>query len=105
LYIGQEDEDWLVFAVSDTNVSVRIIDLPGTLSGLELNFSSGVSKWSEGAARNELLDEADREMYGAKAHHTPGRRGGSAVIYGSEIPSAVFFMLMRMLRQPLLLVG
>jgi diguanylate cyclase (GGDEF)-like protein len=41
-----------------------------TLDGFELSLSIGVSEWSDGLTLDELLDEADREMYAAKAHHT-----------------------------------
>jgi diguanylate cyclase (GGDEF)-like protein len=41
-----------------------------TLDGFELSLSIGVSEWSDGVTLNELLDEADREMYAAKANHT-----------------------------------
>jgi diguanylate cyclase (GGDEF)-like protein len=41
-----------------------------TLEGFELNLSIGVSEWSDDMTLDQLLDEADREMYAAKAHHT-----------------------------------
>ena len=41
-----------------------------TLEGFELNLSIGVSEWSDGMTLDQLLDEADREMYAAKANHT-----------------------------------
>ena len=40
-----------------------------TLEGFELNLSIGVSEWSDGMTLDQLLDEADREMYAAKANH------------------------------------
>ncbi|HEX4785446.1 MAG TPA: GGDEF domain-containing protein [Candidatus Sulfotelmatobacter sp.] len=39
----------------------------GTLKGFELNLSIGISEWSDGVTLDELLDEADRQMYAAKA--------------------------------------
>jgi diguanylate cyclase (GGDEF)-like protein len=39
----------------------------GTLEGFELNLSIGISEWSDGVTLDELLDEADRQMYAAKA--------------------------------------
>src|SRR5580693_8857289 len=41
-----------------------------TLEGFELNLSIGVSEWSDDMTLDQLLDEADREMYAAKADHT-----------------------------------
>jgi len=41
-----------------------------TLEGFELNLSIGVSEWSDDMTLDQLLDEADREMYAAKANHT-----------------------------------
>jgi diguanylate cyclase (GGDEF)-like protein len=43
------------------------------LDGFELNLSIGVAEWSGALTLDELLDEADREMYAAKAHHTLGK--------------------------------
>src|ERR1700686_1484956 len=40
----------------------------GTLDGLELSLSIGISEWSDGVTLDELLDEADRQMYAAKAN-------------------------------------
>ena len=40
-----------------------------TLEGFELNLSIGVSEWSDDMTLDQLLDEADREMYAAKANH------------------------------------
>lgn len=39
------------------------------LRGFELSLSIGVAEWSEGKTIDELLDDADREMYAAKADH------------------------------------
>ena len=59
----QEDEDWLVLSASQTNGSVRIsTSQSGTLDGLEVNFDIPVSKRSEGAALNEVFDEAEECM-------------------------------------------
>jgi diguanylate cyclase (GGDEF)-like protein len=41
-----------------------------TLEGFELNLSIGVSEWFDDMTLDQLLDEADREMYAAKANHT-----------------------------------
>jgi diguanylate cyclase (GGDEF)-like protein len=51
----------------------------GTLAGFELNLSIGVSEWCEGKTLDELLDEADREMYAAKANRTPNSAKPSMV--------------------------
>src|SRR6202140_737593 len=40
----------------------------GTLDGFELSLSIGISEWSDGVTLDELLDEADRQMYAAKAN-------------------------------------
>jgi diguanylate cyclase (GGDEF)-like protein len=50
-----------------------------TLDGFELSLSIGVSEWSDGGTLDELLDEADREMYAAKANHTLNRPQPSLV--------------------------
>jgi diguanylate cyclase (GGDEF)-like protein len=39
-----------------------------TLDGFELSLSIGISEWSDGVTLDELLDEADRQMYAAKAN-------------------------------------
>jgi diguanylate cyclase (GGDEF)-like protein len=39
------------------------------LQAFELCLSIGVSEWSDGMTLNQLLDEADREMYAVKAGH------------------------------------
>jgi diguanylate cyclase (GGDEF)-like protein len=39
------------------------------LQAFELSLSIGVSEWSDGMTLDQLLDEADREMYAAKAVH------------------------------------
>jgi diguanylate cyclase (GGDEF)-like protein len=51
----------------------------GTLKGFELSLSIGVSEWSDGMTLDELLDEADREMYAAKADRALDR-GGSGMV-------------------------
>jgi diguanylate cyclase (GGDEF)-like protein len=51
----------------------------GTLKGFELSLSIGVSEWSDGVTLDELLDEADREMYAAKADRALDR-GGSGMV-------------------------
>jgi diguanylate cyclase (GGDEF)-like protein len=50
-----------------------------TLEGFELNLSIGVSEWSDDMTLDQLLDEADREMYAAKANHTLSKRRTSLV--------------------------
>jgi len=50
-----------------------------TLDGFELSLSIGVSEWSNGMTLDELLDQADREMYAAKANRTPERPQPSLV--------------------------
>jgi diguanylate cyclase (GGDEF)-like protein len=45
----------------------------GNLHGFELGLSIGVSEWSDGMTLDDLLDQADREMYGAKSDHIPDR--------------------------------
>jgi diguanylate cyclase (GGDEF)-like protein len=51
----------------------------GTLKGFELSLSIGVSEWSDGVTLDELLDEADREMYAVKADRALAR-GGSGMV-------------------------
>jgi diguanylate cyclase (GGDEF)-like protein len=51
----------------------------GPLEGFELSFSIGISEWSNGMTLDELLDEADREMYAAKASRSHDRRQLGAV--------------------------
>ncbi len=41
-----------------------------TLDRFELSLSIGISEWSDGVTLDELLDEADRQMYAAKAIQT-----------------------------------
>jgi len=50
-----------------------------TLEGFELNLSIGVSEWSDDMTLDQLLDEADREMYAAKANHTLSKHRPSLV--------------------------
>lgn len=45
----------------------------GTLDGFELSLSIGISEWSDGVTLDELLDEADRQMYAAKANQAPDK--------------------------------
>jgi diguanylate cyclase (GGDEF)-like protein len=51
----------------------------GSLDEFELSLSIGVSEWSDGVTLDELLDEADREMYAAKADRAL-ERGGSGMV-------------------------
>ena len=51
----------------------------GTLKGFELSLSIGVSEWSDGVTLDELLDEADRDMYAVKANRASDR-GGSGMV-------------------------
>jgi diguanylate cyclase (GGDEF)-like protein len=44
----------------------------GTLDGFELSLSIGISEWSDSVTLDELLDEADRQMYVAKANQVLG---------------------------------
>src|SRR5246127_1407755 len=44
-----------------------------TLDGFELSLSIGISEWSDGVTLDELLDEADRQMYAAKANQALDR--------------------------------
>lgn len=50
-----------------------------TLEGFELNLSIGVSEWSDDKTLDQLLDEADREMYAAKANPTLSKHRPSLV--------------------------
>jgi diguanylate cyclase (GGDEF)-like protein len=50
-----------------------------TLEGFELNLSIGVSEWSDDKTLDQLLDEADREMYAVKANHTLSKHRPSLV--------------------------
>jgi diguanylate cyclase (GGDEF)-like protein len=49
----------------------------GTLEGFELSLSIGVSEWSDGVTLDELLDDADREMYAAKANRKRDKSGSN----------------------------
>lgn len=51
----------------------------GTLDGFELSLSIGISEWSDGVTLDELLDEADRQMYAAKANQALDRGQTSIV--------------------------
>lgn len=51
----------------------------GTLDGFELSLSIGISEWSDGVTLDELLDEADRQMYAAKANQALDRGRTSIV--------------------------
>ncbi len=44
------------------------------LQAFELSLSIGVSEWSDSMTLDQLLDEADREMYAAKANHQLNRQ-------------------------------
>jgi diguanylate cyclase (GGDEF)-like protein len=50
-----------------------------TLEKFELNLSIGISEWSDDMTLDQLLDEADREMYAAKANHTLSKHRPSLV--------------------------
>jgi diguanylate cyclase (GGDEF)-like protein len=50
-----------------------------TLEKFELNLSIGVSEWSDDMTLDQLLDEADREMYAAKANQTLSKHRPSLV--------------------------
>ena len=50
-----------------------------TLEKFELNLSIGISEWSDDMTLDQLLDEADREMYAAKANHTLSKHKPSLV--------------------------
>ena len=62
-------------------IRAYLLDLnrAATLEGFELNLSIGVSEWSDGMTLDQLLDEADREMYAAKANHTLSKHRPSLV--------------------------
>jgi diguanylate cyclase (GGDEF)-like protein len=49
------------------------------LDGFELSLSIGVSEWSDGVTLDELLDEADREMYAAKGSQRLGTAQNSVL--------------------------
>ncbi len=51
----------------------------GNLDGFELSLSIGISEWSDGVTLDELLDEADRQMYAAKAVQAQDRGQTSVV--------------------------
>lgn len=54
----------------------------GTLDGFELSLSIGISEWSDGVTLDELLDEADRQMYAAKANQALDR-GQTSIVKSS----------------------
>jgi diguanylate cyclase (GGDEF)-like protein len=74
------DEFVIILADTSSSGAARVIERicaflldwnrAGTLDGFELSLSIGVSEWSNGVTLDELLDEADRQMYAAKANRT-----------------------------------
>jgi diguanylate cyclase (GGDEF)-like protein len=73
------DEFLIVLADTSRSGAARVVERIGayvlewnraeTLQAFELSLSIGVSEWSDGMTLDQLLDEADREMYAAKADH------------------------------------
>src|SRR5580693_682529 len=73
------DEFLIVLADTSRTGSARVVERIGSyvlewnraenLQAFELSLSIGVSEWSDGMTLNQLLDEADREMYVVKAGH------------------------------------
>jgi len=73
------DEFLIVLADTSRTGAARVVKRIGafvlewnraeTLQAFELSLSIGVSEWSDGVTLDQLLDEADREMYAAKADH------------------------------------
>jgi diguanylate cyclase (GGDEF)-like protein len=73
------DEFLIVLADTSRTGAARVIERIGTfvlewnraetLQAFELSLSIGSSEWSDGMTLDQLLDEADREMYAAKADH------------------------------------
>src|ERR1700722_18144621 len=74
------DEFLIILADTSRTGAAKVIEriraylldwnLAATLEGFELNLSIGISEWSDDMTLDQLLDEADREMYAAKANHT-----------------------------------
>lgn len=54
----------------------------GSLEGFELSLSVGMSEWSDGVTLDELLDEADRQMYAAKAKQALGK-GRTSIVHAA----------------------
>lgn len=73
------DEFLIVLADTSRAGAARVVERIGacvlewnraeTLKAFELSLSIGVSEWSDGMTLDQLLDQADREMYAAKADH------------------------------------
>jgi diguanylate cyclase (GGDEF)-like protein len=73
------DEFLIVLADTSRTGAARVVERIGTyvlewnraenLQAFELSLSIGVSEWSDGMTLDQLLDEADREMYAVKADH------------------------------------
>lgn len=77
------DEFLIVLADTSRTEAARVVERIGdyvvewnraeNLQAFELSLSIGVSEWSDGMTLDQLLDEADREMYAAKADHRLNR--------------------------------
>ena len=73
------DEFLIVLADTSRSGAARVVERIGAyvlewneaenLQAFDLSLSIGISEWSEGMTLDQLLDEADREMYAAKADH------------------------------------
>jgi diguanylate cyclase (GGDEF)-like protein len=73
------DEFLIVLADTSRTGAARVVERIGTyvlewnraenLQAFELSLSIGVSEWSDGMTLDQLLDQADREMYAVKADH------------------------------------
>jgi diguanylate cyclase (GGDEF)-like protein len=79
------DEFLIVLADTSRTGAARVVERIETyvlernraenLQAFELSLSIGVSEWSDGMTLDQLLDEADREMYAAKADHQLNKDG------------------------------
>jgi diguanylate cyclase (GGDEF)-like protein len=77
------DEFLIVLADTSRAGAARVVERIGAyvlewnqaenLQAFALSLSIGISEWSEGMTLDQLLDEADREMYAAKADHQMNR--------------------------------
>jgi diguanylate cyclase (GGDEF)-like protein len=77
------DEFLIVLADTSRAGAARVVERIGAyvlewnqaenLQAFDLSLSIGISEWSEGMTLDQLLDEADREMYAAKADHQMNR--------------------------------
>jgi diguanylate cyclase (GGDEF)-like protein len=73
------DEFLIVLADTSRAGAARVVERIGSyvldwnraknLQAFELSLSIGVSEWSDSMTLDQLLDDADREMYAAKADH------------------------------------